>query len=82
MREPQARTTFDTPENRFVSCFVKFLTELLDRVAERFREGHGVASLLEPRLAEEALALRQEIEPWRRHAFLEEVEPMRVFPAS
>jgi len=82
VREPHAHATFDTPENRFVRYFVEFLTELLDRVAECFRAGDGAAGPVEARFADEALALRQQIEPWRRRAFLEEVGPMRVFPAS
>ena len=82
VREPRARATFDTPENRFVRYFLEFVTELLDRAAERFQFWDGAAGLLEAQLAEQAGLLRRQIEPWRRRAFLEDVGPMRVFPAS
>jgi hypothetical protein len=82
VREPVARTTFDTPENRFVRYFLEFVTELLDRASERFRDWDGVAGLLEAQLAEGARSLRRQIEPWRRRAFLEGVGEMHVFPAS
>ena len=82
VREPRARATYDTPENRFVRYFLEFVTELLDRAAERFRALGWGAGLLEAQLAEQAGLLRRQIEPWRRRAFLEDVGPMRVFPAS
>ena len=82
MPEHVTKTTYDTPENRFVRYFVEFLSELLDRVATRLCESDSTGGLIETRLATQAVALKQELTEWTRRDFLSEVGVMRVFPAS
>ena len=78
-----ARTTFDTPENRFVRYFVEFLTELLDRVPSTLRLDRGwrcSRSSLDSSTRQSRCV--RSSSPGRRRDFLEEVGPMLVFPAS
>ena len=78
LREHVAKTTLDTPENRFVRYFVEFLGELLDRLVERLGRG----GVVEKRIVAEATTLRRELGERTHRGFLREVGTMTVFPAS
>ena len=78
----EARSTFDTPENRFLRYFLEMVRELSERVAERFTFGDEGSSVRDRNLATDAERMRQVAAQWMTAPFLSGVGRLRYFPAS